>query len=397
MSNNYLRRCFIVGLTALMTISSGVVSANELTQEQSDQLALVPDSAKDNYNGFWHTTKLYKMADSWKPRKGPYQFCYSESYQGNSWRSNVLAQLQKQVAAYAKAGLSKGDLIVTNSNGDTNTQLTQVNSLVSQGCDVVFASPTSPTGLCKAVKDAADKGVLFLTLESPVHCPEAVNIAQNAYQGAIDNTNWLIDKMGGKGNLFVVTGFAGNSLTVAWDVAINEVLAKHPEVKKIGQVHGNWTPSVAKSETLKFVATHPQQIDGVWSGGLMAVGALQGLTQSGRKPVPTTDNDNTCDLIAYMKENANVPIRALIDGGGPVAYTAFSVAARILAGQQLAVNTILYKLPEITAENLSDYYDPSMNLQSTCWADPKDGRLISSDYLNSFFTGGEKLPVELTP
>jgi hypothetical protein len=60
------------------------------------------------------------------------------------------------------------------------------------------------------------------------------------------------------------------------------------------------------------------------------------------------------------------------------------------------VNTIFFPLPIITNANIDDYYDPSMNVQSTCFANGKDRRLVADDYFDQFFTGGEKAPT-LTP
>jgi ribose transport system substrate-binding protein len=383
-------------LLAGMVGSIGVSSAEEMTAAQKEQLALVPDAVKDLYDNFWYVADLHKMPE-WTPRTSPWQFCYSESYTGNTWRSNVLSELQKIVAQYGKAGLSKGDLIVTNSNGDATLQLTQLNSLVAQGCDVIFSFPASATGLCTGVRDASKKGVLFITFDDPVVCPESINITQNAYQSALSNARWLAKAMNGKGNLLVVQGFAGINLTAAWDKAVNQALSENPGIKKVGEVYGNWTASVAKAETLKFLATHPQEINGIWSGGLMGLAAQQALMQAGRPAVPTTDMDNECNWVAFMKENGNIPTRGFVDGGAPIVYTAFAVATRLLAGRQLAVNTVMYNLPDITAANVDQFYDPSMNAQSTCWADTKDGRLVPDALLDKFFTGDQKLPLELTP
>jgi ribose transport system substrate-binding protein len=393
----FLRALVTVGIATLLSFGASISNADDLTPAQKEQLSLVPDGAKEIYRGFQLTTVLHKLPDSFKPRAAPWQFCHSDSYAGNSWRANVVAELQKQVSDFDKAGLSKGNLIATNANGDTNTQLTQINSLVAQGCDVIFTTPISPTGLCNAIRDAAEKGVLIITLESPVSCAEAINLAHNGYFSAYDAGQWLGKAMSGKGNVLIVNGFAGNSMTAAFSAGANDALKDYPNIKVVGEINGNWTPSVAKTETLKFVATHPDAIDGVFSGGLMAVPALQALEQSGRPVVPVTDMDNECTTVAYMKENPNVSMRAVVDGGGPVAFTGFSVAARILAGQRPLVNTILYRLRAITTENMNEYYDPSMTVDSTCWADPKDGRLVSEDYLNKFFTGDQKLAIDLKP
>ena len=53
-------------------------------------------------------------------------------------------------------------------------------------------------------------------------------------------------------------------------------------------------------------------------------------------------------------------------------------------------------LPIITNDNIDDYYDPSMTVQSTCFANGKDRHLVTDAYYDQFFTGGEKAPT-LTP
>jgi ribose transport system substrate-binding protein len=67
-----------------------------------------------------------------------------------------------------------------------------------------------------------------------------------------------------------------------------------------------------------------------------------------------------------------------------------------MSGQKPKVNTIFFPLPIITNANIDDYYDPSMNVQSTCFANGKDRHLVADDYFDQFFTGGEKAPT-LTP
>jgi ribose transport system substrate-binding protein len=71
----------------------------------------------------------------------------------------------------AKRGLAKDKLIVTNSNGDINLELTQLKTQIAQGCDLIMMYPGSATGLCSGIRDAFDKGVLVVTIDAPVDCP----------------------------------------------------------------------------------------------------------------------------------------------------------------------------------------------------------------------------------
>ena len=67
-----------------------------------------------------------------------------------------------------------------------------------------------------------------------------------------------------------------------------------------------------------------------------------------------------------------------------------------MSGQKPKVNTIFFPLPVITNANIDDCYDPSMTVQSTCFANGKDRHLVANDYFDQFFSGGEKAPA-LTP
>jgi ABC-type xylose transport system substrate-binding protein len=79
------------------------------------------------------------------------------SHRGSSVTTNRVTQLAKQ-------GLAKPDVMVTNSNGGINLELTQLRSQITQGCDVIISFSGSATGLCSAIEKAADKGILFTAI-----------------------------------------------------------------------------------------------------------------------------------------------------------------------------------------------------------------------------------------
>jgi len=61
----------------------------------------------------------------------------------------------------------------------------------------------------------------------------------------------------------------------------------------------------------------------------------------------------------------------------------------MMAGQKLKVSTIFMSLPSITDSNFNHYYEPSMTVQSTCFANGKELHLVQDNYFNQFFTGGK--------
>ena len=358
------------------------------TAEQADALKLLPEALRPYYAGYWLLAGIGKnpYAD-WTPPKAPWKFCYNDSYQGNSWRQAALDKYKALVEDYKKQGLASGDLVVTNSNNDINVQLSQLNNLVREGCNVILSIPSSPTGLCSGIKDAHGKGVLVVTVESPVTCPEAINVGFNEYFVAAKTAKWVADAMGGKGNVFLVNGIPGLAPTLARHQAALDVLANFPDISVIGEVEGQWTPSTAKTNTLKFLATHPQQVDGVVDSGLAAVSVWQAFEQSGR-PLPKINGFvGECSYLAYVKEKG-LPVYSTSQGGGAAVWTGFDVATRMLNGEKPVVSTLLMPLPEMTPANFDQWYKPEMTVQSACFADPPDGRRVSPEFLDQYFEKG---------
>lgn len=379
-----------IGLGLLGPWSGRPASADSAGTDTDHKKALeaLPEQIRPYYDGFWYFTPLGPNAyANWQPPKAPWQFCYNDSYQGNGWRAAALEEYKKLVDQYAKAGLAKPDLIVTNSNNNIDVQLSQLNNMIRQGCNVILSIPSSPTGLCSGVKQAFDKGILFVSVESPVQCPEAINVDFNEYYGGLRTAQWLAQALDGKGNVLMINGIPGLAPTVARRQAALDVLKQHPDIHILGEINGMWTPSVGKAETLKFLATHPQPIAGVWDSGLDGAAAGQAFLQSGR-PLPKINGlPGDCSFLAFWKKH-DLKSFSLSQGGAPALYEAFLVAVKMLHGQQPAVNTILYPLPEITEANFDQWYKPEMTEESNCFADSPDGRAVPDAYFDPLFTGG---------
>lgn len=371
--------------------------APSMTDEQKAALERIPEALRANYAGYWYFTPLDDNPyASWTPPKPPWKFCYSDSYQGNDWRKTALAEYQHLVDQLQQKGLATGPLTVTNSNNDINTQLAQINNLVGEGCNVIEAIPASSTGLCSAAKAALDKGVLFVTMEGPLmDCKYAINVDFNEYWAGQITAQWIVNALNGKGNVLLANGIPGLPPTIARRQAVLDTLKQNSGIKVVGEITGQWTPSVAKSETLKFLGTHPQKIDAVWNSSQMMTAIGDAFLQSGREIPKINAFSGSCATLAYWKEH-NMDSFGLNQAGAPAMYEGMHVALRMLAGQQPVSNAILYPVPVITQDNFSQWYKPDMTVRSTCFSSPPDGKAVADSYFDDLFKGGQPA-VELQP
>lgn len=357
--------------------------------------SVLPASVQGQYKGYTNYFKVYPNPyASYTPPKPPWKFCYNDSYQGNSWRKGALAETQKLVAQFQKAGLAKGGLTVTNSNNDVNTQIAQLNNEVAEGCNAIISIPSSPTGLCSAMDNAYAHNVLVVTDDSPVSCKHAENADFNEYLDGKLTAKAVVSAMGGKGNLLIVDGIPGLASNTARTAGAMSALTSSSGIHVVGKVTGNWTPSVAKSATLEFLTTHPQQIQGVWQSALTMAAVGQAFLQSGR-PLPKMNGfAGSCSTLAFAHDN-HIKIFAFNQAGRPAAYEAFEIAARMLFGEKPLVSTILYPLPQITPQNFDQWYKPSMTVQSSCYSLPPNGKAVANSYMSPLFKGGK--PVSPAP
>lgn len=388
----------VAALAAVVALSVVVASGGGTAQAGGTGVpSFVPKSVQQYYGGYQYFSKLQKHPyASYKAPKAPWTFCYNTAYLGNAFQQGVVKELQKLVGQYKKAGLAKGSLQVTNSNFNPALELSQLNSLVQKGCNVVFGLPASPTALCSGVANLNRHGGLYISIDSPLYCNDAINVSWNGYWAERVGADAVVKAMGGKGNLVQTTGIAGAASAVAEIQAVKDAVAG-TKIKILGQVNGQWTPSVAHTEMAKFLATHPQRVDGIIDSGAEGVGAEQALLEAGRPAAKVNSITTECAALAFWKQHPEALTLGTSQDPAAATYEAFLVAGKMLAGQKPVVSTIFYPVPTITKANFKQWYKPSMTTQSGCIPSGPGIKAVADSYFNPFFSGGGQPKVALKP
>ena len=192
-----------------------------------------------------------------------YKIYLSMSYIGNDWQAEA-ANMVKAMAA-SSAMKDKVDLRVQVAGPNAQKQIQQVNAMVQAGAKAIVIYPISPTALNEAVKAACDKGVVVVAYDGVIDEPCAYNVHVDQYEWGRLTSQWLVEKLGGKGNVVMITGVAGTSVDVLRNKAAHDVFAKYPGIKIVADANGMWSQAVARTELSKIIATHPwNTIDGLW-------------------------------------------------------------------------------------------------------------------------------------
>src|ERR1700722_16558606 len=187
----------------------------------------------------------------------------SMSYIGNDWQAEA-ANMVKAMAAH-KSMADKVDLQVQVAGPNAQRQIQQINAMVQAGAQAIVIFPISPTALNQVVKNACDKGVLVFAYDAEITEPCAYNVHIDQEEAGRKTAEWLVDKLGGKGNIIVITGVPGTSVDTLRTKAAKEVFAKHPGIKIVAEAVGMWSQAGARTELSTILATENwDHIDGLW-------------------------------------------------------------------------------------------------------------------------------------
>lgn len=188
----------------------------------------------------------------------------STGFDGNTWMDASVNLLR--AIANTTAYKDRVELDVQSARGDAQTQIQQINAMVQAGADVIVAWPISPTALNRAVRNACEKGVIFITWDAQVTEPCAYYVGINQDWAGAGPAEWLAQELEGKGNIIFMGGIPGTMVDTRRNEAAKAVFAEHPDIKIIADTPSMWNNATARQKLAEIIAAQGwDNIDGLWT------------------------------------------------------------------------------------------------------------------------------------
>lgn len=221
------------------------------------------------------------------------------SHMSNSFTTTVAKAAQEESQ---KLGL---EITVFDGKKDVSTQISQIESAITQGYKGILVEPVSKEGIIPGLKAANDGNVPIVTL---IQQAQDQSLAR-AYVGGDDTAagklqmEEAIKAIGGKGNVALLYGPMGSDGQVQRKAGYDEVLKEYPDVKVVFEQTANWDTAEALSVTENWLSTG-KGIDAIVAqNDSMSLGALKALTDSNKaKDVKVFGVDATEDGLASIKD-----------------------------------------------------------------------------------------------
>ncbi len=278
-------------------------------------------------------------------RAAHYNVFLDLSYSGNVWQTAAANGVKAlaQTSPYDKEVTFKTVI----SGTDVQHQISDLQSMIAAGANAILFYPLSGTGLNRVIEQGCRRHVLMVAYDSGVTAPCAYNVNNLAARYGANSAQWMVNQMGGKGEVVINHGVAGTSLTKLYDEQALRVFHKYPGTKIVAEFYGNWNDALSQEGVSKILAAHPN-IDAIWTVD-GTYGSLQAVMQHrpNRLVVIAGQSNNGYRLDIADPALQKLGLKGLSSSAGPaVGPYAFKVMMEILTGQvKPARHNIAYPLP----------------------------------------------------
>ncbi|WP_276353225.1 ABC transporter substrate-binding protein [Cohnella caldifontis] len=283
-----------------------------------------------------------------------YVIGWSTIYLTPSWMQETNKFLTDR-AEYWKSQGVLDKVVVTNANGDTSVQISQIENMISQKYDAILVDAGSATALNPVLEKAVNAGipvVAFDSLPSTDKITSKVNPDTKEWGSVM--AQWLADKLGGKGKVIAMNGPAGVAVSEERWAGAKEVFDQYPDIKIVANLHSEYNEGPAMQAILPALDANPD-VDGIFSqGGSMSSAAIKAIQQKNMKLIPVTGENYN----GYLKQWNDLLPKGFSSfaPANPNWLSALSLDQAIRALQGYKVEKVVkVKLPTIDDNTLKDY------------------------------------------
>jgi ABC-type sugar transport system substrate-binding protein len=275
-------------------------------------------------------------------REGKLRVGFSQMEESGPWRIAETASMRDE----ARKRADRFELIVTNAQGQTAKQVSDVEDLIAQRVDAIFLAPREARGFEGALQAAREAKIPVFLIDREVEGTPGEDyvtfIGSNFVEEGRRAGEWLVKQTNGKAGVVELLGTAGSSVARDRHDGFAQAIANHPGVKIIASQPGNFTRAEGQRAMENLIQAHGRAITAVYThNDEMALGAIQALKAAGIQPgkdvlVVSVDGQRTA-LEAIMRGEMNATVECN-PRFGPIA---FDTLEKYLRGESVPAKIII--------------------------------------------------------
>lgn len=231
----------------------------------------------------------------------PIKVAFADGWGGNYWRQITRREFEDE----AKKCPNITEIRYTDGEFKAEKAIADMEGLIAQQFDVIIVFPDAGEAMLRVMRQAHEAGIAvvpFTTGDAPfgeMGKDYLVRVTETQIGLGKMLAEWMVETLGGKGNVIVHGGTDGNPMSESQATGWREVFAEHPDINVLeGPVPTNWDPQMAQQVMAAQIAKYPQ-IDGVMAE---TTGPIRAFLAAGR-PIPAFAGQDLNDLSCLWQDH----------------------------------------------------------------------------------------------
>ncbi|WP_370979119.1 ABC transporter substrate-binding protein [Agaribacterium sp. ZY112] len=240
-------------------------------------------------------------------KKELYKVGFAQSENNNPWRiaeTNSFKDVAKECG---------WQLIVSDAASSASKQVSDVDSMIAQGVDVIFLPPREEKPLVPAVKKAKMRGIPVFLVDRKVDerivkpgVDYVTFLGSDFVKQGERAAEQLAKLSGGKGKVIQLEGTTGATSSRDHIIGFNRVIDTYPEMTIVASQSGDYARDRGRKVMETLLQAHPD-VSLVWAhNDEMALGAIRAIEAAGLVPGK--------DIIIGGKDGTRDGLQAILDG-----------------------------------------------------------------------------------
>lgn len=242
-----------------------------------------------------------------------------------------------RAGAEAEAAAKGVKLLTVDAQNDPTRQIASVEDLIERKVRVILLNPTDSDADANVVRQAQAAGIPVISLDRSVNGAEvSAHIASDNVAGGKMAAQFLLQKIGGKGNVVELQGIPGSSAARERGEGFHSVIDSNSNVKLVASQPADFDRAKGLS-VMENILQANKNIQGIFAhNDEMALGAQKAVEAAGLKDVAIVGFDATADAVAAVKAGElAATVQQKPDLMGKMGVDA---AVQLIAGQQIQKN-----------------------------------------------------------
>ncbi len=192
-------------------------------------------------------------------------------------QADFFNQIKQSVEAYAG---DKGiEVITVDAKGDSATQVSQVQDLITQGIQALIYIPAGATAASVPTKAAKAAGIPVVNVDRNAEGASGDTfIATDSVNSAKAVCDYIFAQAGGEGEMIIIHGQKGTTPEVDRTKGCGESLAANPGIKVVGELWSEgWHQDEGFKLTQDLLQAHPDVTIAWGQADALALGAAQAV------------------------------------------------------------------------------------------------------------------------